>query len=102
VAVEVVAGAVVAHGGAGVGVACGDLDITQVDASVQHGGDKGVPSARTRSVRSCSCSDSPGGSLESTFAVGVAGCVAFDARACDRHHRHHRREAGAQRVAVPV
>ena len=42
VAVEVLAGPVVAHGGAGVGVAGGDLDVAQVDAGVEHGGDEGV------------------------------------------------------------
>jgi hypothetical protein len=42
VAVEVVAGSVVAHGGARVGVAGGDLDGAQVDACVGHGGDEGV------------------------------------------------------------
>jgi hypothetical protein len=43
VAVQVLAGTVVSHGGARVGVAGGDLDIAQVDASVEHGGDKSVP-----------------------------------------------------------
>lgn len=33
-AVEVLAGAVVAHGGGGVGVACGYLDVAEVDAGV--------------------------------------------------------------------
>jgi hypothetical protein len=42
VAVEVLAGTVVAHGGAGVGVAGGDLDVAEVDAGVEHGGDVGV------------------------------------------------------------
>ena len=40
--VEVLAGSVVAHGGAGVGVAGGDLDVAEVDAGVEHGGDVGV------------------------------------------------------------
>jgi hypothetical protein len=39
VAVEVVPGPVAPHGGARVGVAGGDLDISQVDASVEHGRD---------------------------------------------------------------
>jgi hypothetical protein len=43
VAVEVGAGAVVAHGGVGVGVAGGDLDVAEVDAGVEHRGDEGVP-----------------------------------------------------------
>src|SRR5450759_1469285 len=34
--VEGGAGAVVAHGGAGIGVAGGDLDVAQVDASIEH------------------------------------------------------------------
>jgi len=42
VAVEVLSGSVVAHGGAGVGMACGDLDVAEVDAGVEHGGDVGV------------------------------------------------------------
>jgi hypothetical protein len=37
--VEVLAGAVVAHGGAGVGVPGGDLHVAQADAGVEHGGD---------------------------------------------------------------
>src|SRR3954447_23893646 len=41
VAAEVVAGAVVAAGGAGVGVADGVLDVAQRDAFVQGGGDEG-------------------------------------------------------------
>jgi hypothetical protein len=36
------AGSVVAHGGAWVGVAGGDLDVAEVDADVEHGGDEGV------------------------------------------------------------
>jgi len=42
VAVEVVAGSVVPHRGAQVGVAGGDLDVSQVDARVEHGRDKCV------------------------------------------------------------
>jgi hypothetical protein len=42
VAVEVLAGAVVAHGGARVSVAGGDLNVAQADAGVEHGGDEGV------------------------------------------------------------
>jgi hypothetical protein len=38
VAVEVAAGAVVAHGGAPIGVAGGDLHVAQAHAGVQHGG----------------------------------------------------------------
>ena len=41
-AVEVLAGAVVAHGGARVGMAGGDLDVAKVDSGVEHGGDEGV------------------------------------------------------------
>ena len=43
VAVQVLACAVVAHGGARVGVTGSDLDVTEVDAGVEHGGDEGVP-----------------------------------------------------------
>ena len=41
--VEVLAGSVVAHRGSWVGVAGGDLDVAEVDAGVEHGGDEGVP-----------------------------------------------------------
>ena len=41
--VEVVAGAVVAHGGARVGASGGDLHVTQADTGVEHGRDKGAP-----------------------------------------------------------
>ena len=41
-AVEVLAGAVVAHGGAWVGVAGGDLHVAEADAGVEHGGDESV------------------------------------------------------------
>src|SRR5690349_18994148 len=42
VAVEVLAGPVITHRGARVGVAGGDLDVAQVHADVEHGGDEGV------------------------------------------------------------
>jgi len=42
VAVQVLAGPVVAHGGARVGVPGGDLDVAQVDAGVETGRDKCV------------------------------------------------------------
>jgi hypothetical protein len=42
-AVEVLAGAVVSHGGARVGVACCDLDVAQVDSRVKHRGHERVP-----------------------------------------------------------
>jgi hypothetical protein len=38
-AVEVVAGSVVAHGGAGLGVPGCDLDVAAVDARIEQGGD---------------------------------------------------------------
>ena len=41
--VEVLAGPVVAHGRARIGVTGSDLDIAQVDAGVQHRGDERVP-----------------------------------------------------------
>jgi hypothetical protein len=43
VPVEVFAGSVVAHGGARVSVAGGDLDVAQVDACVETGRDECVP-----------------------------------------------------------
>ena len=42
-AVEVLARSVVAHRGARVGVTGGDLDIPQVDACIEHGGDERMP-----------------------------------------------------------
>ena len=41
--VEVLSGAVIAHGGARVSVAARDLHVAQVDAGIEHGGDEGVP-----------------------------------------------------------
>jgi len=38
------------HGGAGIGVASGDLYVAQADARVEHGGDEGVTQ---RSMWSC-------------------------------------------------
>lgn len=43
VSVEILAGSVVAHGGARVRVAGGDLYVSEVDSSVEHRGDVGVP-----------------------------------------------------------
>src|SRR4051795_13228829 len=43
VSVEVLAGAVVAHGGPWVGVSGRDLNVTEVDAGVEHGGEEGAP-----------------------------------------------------------
>lgn len=40
--VEVLAGPVVADGGARVGVAGSDLDVAEVNAGVEHGGDEGM------------------------------------------------------------
>src|SRR5215469_16888284 len=42
VAVEVLAGPVIPHRGSRIGVAGGDLDVAQVHARVEHGGDEGV------------------------------------------------------------
>src|SRR5690349_17675416 len=42
VAVEILAGAVVPHGRAWVGVARGDLDVAEVDACIKHRGDEGM------------------------------------------------------------
>jgi hypothetical protein len=74
VSVEVLAGAVVAHGGAWVGVAGGDLDVADADAGVEHGGDESVQkhvrmqprisipavAARRRSRRVAACWVHPG------------------------------------------
>ena len=43
VAVEVLAGSVITHRGARIRMAGGDLDIPQVDPSIQHGRDERVP-----------------------------------------------------------
>lgn len=42
VAVEVLAGSVITHRGAGIGMAGGDLDVSQVNTGVQHGRDERV------------------------------------------------------------
>jgi hypothetical protein len=42
VSVEVLAGSVIAHRGARIGMAGSDLDVPQVDPSVQHGCDEGI------------------------------------------------------------
>lgn len=41
-AVDVLAGAVVAHGGSWIGVAGGVLDVAEAGAGVEHGGDERV------------------------------------------------------------
>jgi hypothetical protein len=41
--VQVLPSAVVAHRGARISMAGGDLDVTEVDAGVEHGGDERVP-----------------------------------------------------------
>ena len=43
VSVEVLAGSVVSHGGASVGVTGGYLDVTKIYSGVEHGRDEGVP-----------------------------------------------------------
>jgi hypothetical protein len=40
--VEILAGPVITHRGAGIGMAGGDLDVPQIDTSVQHGRDERV------------------------------------------------------------
>ncbi len=40
--VEILASTVVAHGGARVRVACGDLNVAQIHTGVEHGGDEGM------------------------------------------------------------
>jgi hypothetical protein len=42
VAVQVLPGPVVTHGGARIGVAGGDLDVPQIDTSIEHGRDEGM------------------------------------------------------------
>jgi hypothetical protein len=42
-AVEVLAGPVIPHRGARVGMAGGDLDVPQIHAGIEHGRDEGVP-----------------------------------------------------------
>ena len=42
-AVQVLAGAVVAHGGARVGVAGGGLHVSEINAGAEHVGDVGMP-----------------------------------------------------------
>jgi hypothetical protein len=66
VAVQVLAGSVVAHRGARVGVAGSDLDIAQVDARVEHGGDERV----AEHVRVCPGDGHAGGRGEAAQAAG--------------------------------
>jgi hypothetical protein len=65
VAVEVGAGSVVAHSSARVGVAGSDLDVPEVNASIEHRGDKRV----TEHMRVCLRPD-PGGAGEAPQAPG--------------------------------
>ena len=66
-AVQVLAGSIVAHRGAGVGVAGGDLDIAQVDACAYlHGDDEHV----AEHVRVCPGDLDAGGLGESAQAAG--------------------------------
>ena len=51
VAVQVLAGSVISHRRARVGVAGGDLDVPKVDAGIEHGRDERVPSFRTHRVQ---------------------------------------------------
>ena len=60
VPVEVLAGPVIAGSCAGIGVPGGDLDIAQVNASIKHGRDEGVPSLRTRRVQKICVAILPG------------------------------------------
>src|SRR5258708_16792370 len=68
-AVEVLAGPVITHRGAWIGVAGGDLDVPQVHSSTEHGRDKGMPEhVRVRAGNPYSCglgeaSQPPGGSV---------------------------------------
>src|SRR5581483_4625766 len=66
VTVEVLASTVVAHRGAGIGVTGGDLDIAQVDARVEHGGNECV----AQHVRVCPASLDAGGCCELSQAAG--------------------------------
>src|ERR1700691_3382244 len=67
VAVEVGAGPVVAHRGARVGVAGGDLDVPEVHASIEHRGDPRV----AEHMRVCPCPQ-PGAASEAPKAAGGA------------------------------
>ena len=66
-AVEVVAGSVVAHGGSRVGVEGGDLYVARVDTSVEHRGDVGVAGHAPRPGRSGS-EPGPGEYAATSFA----------------------------------
>ena len=68
--VEVLAGSVITHGGAWVGVPGSDLDIPQVDARVQHGGDKCMAQhVRMRTGDLHTCAPTAGGSGIRTIFV---------------------------------
>ncbi len=66
VAVEVLAGSVIPHSGARVGVPGGDLDVPKVNASVEHGRDERV----SEHVRVCPGDVDAGGSGEVAQAAG--------------------------------
>jgi hypothetical protein len=94
-AVEVLAGPVVTHRGARVGVAGGDLDVPQVYSSIKHGRDEGMPehvgvrpgSPHSRGLGEAS--EAPGGNMaihpvtaavEQNRPAGTAsGCLIDDA-----------------------
>ena len=68
-AVQVLAGPVIPHSGARVGVTGRDLDIPEVDASIEHGRDEGMAGH----VRVCPGDLNAGGFGEVAQAAG--GCV---------------------------
>lgn len=49
-AVEVLPGPVVAHGGAWIGVTSGDLNVAEADVGVEHGRDEGAAACTGASV----------------------------------------------------
>jgi hypothetical protein len=69
VPVEILACPVVAHCGAWVGVACGDLNVAEADSCVEHGGDEGVPehvrvsAADAHSAGGCEVAETAGGGV---------------------------------------
>ncbi len=96
-AVEVLAGAVVAHGCSRVGVAGGDLHVAEADAGVEHGRDEGVAQhVRVHSRRAVARRGAAWPCRHAAVPLGGAGGLLrhppLDQRP-DQHRRRHRERA---------
>lgn len=81
---DVLAGSVVAHGGAWVSMAGGGLDVAEVDAGVEHGGDVGLSEhVRGASGRWC-CRPWPGGLGGGECRSGATSACPHECRGWDQ------------------